>query len=61
MIDPEGVPRFRVTLPRDFKLFTVDGDLLLGVWEDELDVPHVQRYRLGEVVGGGVSSPDGSG
>jgi len=52
VIDPEGVPRFRVTLPRDFNLFTVDGDLLLGVWQDELDVPYVQRYRLGEGVGG---------
>jgi len=48
VIDPEGVPRFRVTLPRDFNLFTAEGDLLLGVWQDELDVPYVQRYRLGE-------------
>jgi len=46
VIDPEGVPRFRVTLPRDFNLFTAEGDLLLGVWQDELDVPYVQRYRL---------------
>jgi len=48
VMDEDGVPLFRVELPRDFRLFTVSGDVLWGVWQDEFDVPHVQRYRLEE-------------
>ncbi len=50
-LDPEGEPLFKVVLPRDFALTTASGDLLWGVWADELDVQHVQRYQLGESEG----------
>ncbi len=49
---PEGEPLFKVGLPKDFGLLTASGDLLWGVWEDELDIQYVQRYRLGRSGGG---------
>jgi hypothetical protein len=48
VMDENGVPLFRVELPRDFRLFAVSRDVLWGVWQDEFDVPHVRRYRLEE-------------
>jgi hypothetical protein len=48
VMDENGVPLFRVDLPREFRLFTVARDVLWGVWHDEFDVPHVRRYRLSE-------------
>ena len=51
VLDSRGTPLFKVNLPRDFRPSVASADLLWGVWTDELDVPHVQRYRLGEVGG----------
>jgi hypothetical protein len=46
-LDLNGEPLFKVVLPKSFSLTTARGDLLWGVWTDELDVPYVRRYRLG--------------
>ena len=51
VLDSRGNPLYKVRLPRDFNPSVVSADLLWGVWKDELDVPHIQRYRLGEVGG----------
>ena len=51
VLDSRGSPLFKVNLPRGFYPSTASATLLWGVWNDELDVPHVQRYRLGEVGG----------
>ena len=49
VLDRWGTPLYRVRLPRDFNPSMATADLLWGVRKDDLGVPHVQRYRLGEV------------
>lgn len=46
VIDENGVPLYRVALPKGFRAFTASGDLVWGVWRDEFGIPHVQRYRM---------------
>lgn len=49
VLDSRGTPLFKVSLPRGFHPSVASSDLIWGVWNDELDVPHVQRYQLGGV------------
>jgi hypothetical protein len=46
VFDADGVALARVRVPSGFRLFTIDGDRLLGVVRDELDVEYVRVYRL---------------
>lgn len=48
-LDEQAVPRFRVVLPRRFRVFEALDRELWGVQLDSLDVPYIQRY----VVDGG--------
>jgi len=36
----------RVMVPFRFQPLNIGADFLLGTWEDEDDVPHVQMYQL---------------
>ncbi len=52
VLDSQGTPLFKVSLPRGFYPSTASSaNMVCGVWNDELNVPHVQLYRLGEVGG----------
>lgn len=42
----DGSPKFRVQLPRDFRIHKVERDWLVGDIRDSLDVQTVRRYRL---------------
>jgi hypothetical protein len=44
--DANGGPLARVRLPARFDPFHIGKDFVLGVRKDELDVEHVELYRL---------------
>jgi hypothetical protein len=44
--DANGAPIARVRLPARFDPFHIGKDFLLGVRKDELDVEHIELYRL---------------
>lgn len=46
VFDADGVAVARVRLPEGFRLFAVEGDRLVGVARDALDVEYVRVYRL---------------
>ncbi len=52
VFDYEGEFRGTADLPVDFRLLSVRGDRLSGVWIDELDVQHARVYRLVPLEGG---------
>jgi hypothetical protein len=35
-----------LTLPASFRVHDIGEDYILGVWQDELDVPYVRMYGL---------------
>lgn len=46
VFDPEGVMLGIVETPPRFTVYQIGSDFVLGRWRDELDVEHVQIYRL---------------
>jgi len=46
VLDAEGRYMGVVTLPEGFMPVNVNGDLLYGIWRDELDVQYVMRLRV---------------
>lgn len=46
IFDCTAEPTARVHTPKGFDIVDVRGDLLLGVWRDEFDVPSVLLYRI---------------
>jgi hypothetical protein len=46
VFDPEGVMLGVVATPPNFQVFQIGSDFMLGRWTDELDVEHVQLYKL---------------
>ena len=48
VFDAEGRYLGVVTLPERFTPVNVKGDMLYGVWRDELDVQYIMRLRLNQ-------------
>lgn len=48
---PDGAPRFRVQLPREFRIHKVVGDWIVGDIRDSMDVQTVRRYRIDSAAG----------
>lgn len=46
VFDGEGVMLGEVTTPPEFRVFQIGSDFVLGRWTDELDIEHVQLYKL---------------
>lgn len=46
VFDPEGRMLGGVSMPDRFRPMRIGGASVLGVWKDDLDVEHVQMYRL---------------
>ncbi len=46
VLSPDGTWLGRVEIPEDFRLMDIGVDEVLGVWTDEMDVPHPQVRRL---------------
>jgi hypothetical protein len=46
VFDPEGRWVTTLTLPASFRVHDIGEDYILGVWQDELDVPYVRMYGL---------------
>lgn len=46
VLDPEGTPRGRLTLPMGAELMAVDGDRVMLLTTDELDVQHIAIFRV---------------
>ncbi len=46
VLDAEGRYMGVVTLPEGFTPVNVKGDLLYGIWQDELDVQYIMRLRV---------------
>ncbi len=46
VFDPDGELLGAIETPRRFNVFEIGGDFVLGRWVDELDVEHVQLYKL---------------
>lgn len=44
--DPGGRMRGALTLPANLTVYDIGSDYVLGLWHDELDVPHVRLHRL---------------
>ena len=51
VIDADGTWRATLELPTSFSPQHVDGNTVLGVWRDALDVEHVVRYGLDRSAG----------
>lgn len=49
---PDGTPRFRVQLPREFRIHRVVDDWIVGDVRDSMDVQTVRRYRINGGAGG---------
>ncbi|HEX7242214.1 MAG TPA: hypothetical protein VF263_18150, partial [Longimicrobiaceae bacterium] len=43
---PGGELLGSVSVPRDLRITDIGADYVLGVWTDDLDVPHVRLYAL---------------
>jgi hypothetical protein len=46
VFDPEGVMLGVVETPPNLEVYQIGSDFVLGRWTDELDVEHVQLYKL---------------
>ncbi len=46
VFDAEGVMLGEVETPPEFQVFQIGSDFVLGRWTDDLDVEHVQLYKL---------------
>jgi hypothetical protein len=46
VFDPDGRMLGEVTTPAGLRVTQIGEDFVLGVWEDELEVPHVRLYPL---------------
>ena len=46
VFDPEGRLLGTVTVPTDLRVTQIGTDFIVGVWTDELDVPHVRVHRI---------------
>lgn len=46
VFDPNGRLLGTVPMPPKFGALQIGGDFVLGHWVDDLDVEHVQLYRL---------------
>jgi hypothetical protein len=46
VFDPEGVMLGVVETPPKFQVYQIGSDFVLGRWTDELDIEHVQLYKL---------------
>jgi hypothetical protein len=46
VFDPQGVMLGEVETPLNFQVYQIGSDFVLGRWTDELDVDHVQLYKL---------------
>ena len=46
VFDAEGRLQGMITLPDRFTPFALQGDLLYGVWRDELEVQYVRVFRV---------------
>ena len=46
VLGPDGTWLGSVEIPEDFRLMDIGVDEILGVWTDEMDVPHPQVRRL---------------
>ena len=51
VLGPDGNWLGSVEIPEDFRLMDIGTDEILGVWTDEMDVPHPQVRRLSRVPG----------
>jgi len=45
-VDPSGRPRFRIDLPRAFRVYDIVGTRVWGVALDSLDIPYVRMYEI---------------
>ena len=55
---PDGVPRFRVRLPREFRIHKVVNDWIVGDIRDSMGVQTVRRYRINGAAGEGTTADD---
>ena len=46
VLDREGEPRWRTTLPAGVTVLVADGDQVWGTERDEMDVPYLLRFRV---------------
>jgi hypothetical protein len=46
VLDPDGVLQGRVRTPEGLQVYQIGADFIVGSWEDELEVEHVQVWGL---------------